>query len=197
MVANIGHRRLNNYCRSMVLTYVWQLQAEIEIPFTSIKLRIFDNYKQSWYGNINNSPRLQAYSIFKHNFELEKYLDIVLDKKYKIALTRFRTSSHNLLIETGRYDGTPRADRICKSCNMKQIESEYHFLLVCPFYRDLRVKYFTPYFCHWPNINKFDTLLSSKSRKVVNNVAKCIYFASKYAFLKSLHEIICICILRP
>ena len=42
-----------------------------------LKLRIFDNYKQSWYGNINNSPRLKAYSIFKHNFELEKYLDIV------------------------------------------------------------------------------------------------------------------------
>lgn len=159
--------------------YVWQLQTEIEIPFASIKLRILDNYKQSWYGNINNSPRLQAYSIFKHNFELEKYLDTVLDKKYKIALTRFRTSSHSLLIETGRYDGTPRADRTCKSCNMKQIESEYHFLLVCPLYRDLRLKYFTSYFCHWPNINKFDTLLSSKSRKVVNNVAKFIYFASK------------------
>lgn len=159
--------------------YVWQLQTEIEITFASIKLRIFDNYKQSWYGNINNSPRLQAYSIFKHNFELEKYLNTVSEKKYKIALTRFRTSSHNLLIETGRYDGTPRADRTCKSCNMKQIESEYHFLLVCPLYRDLRVKYFTPYFCHWPNINKFDTLLSSKSRKVVNNVAKFVYFASK------------------
>lgn len=116
------------------------METEIEIPFASIKLRIFDNYKQSWYRNINNSPRLQAYSIFKHNFELEEYLDIILDKKYKTALTRFRTSSHSLLIETGRYDGTPRADRTCKSCNMKQTESEYHFLLVCPFYRDLRVK---------------------------------------------------------
>ena len=75
--------------------YVWQLQTEIKIPFARIKLRIFDNYKQSWYGNINNSPRLQAYSNFKHNFELEKYLDIVSDMKYKIALTRFRTSSHS------------------------------------------------------------------------------------------------------
>lgn len=166
------------------------MQKEIEIPFASIKLRIFDNYKQSWYGNINNSPRLQAYSIFKHNFEPEIYLDIVSDKKYKIALTRFRTSTHSLLIETGRYDGTPRTDRICKSCNMKQIESEYHFLLVCPFYRDLRVKYFTPYFCHWPNINKFDTLLSSKSRKIVNNVAKYIFLLLKDAFLKSLFKMI-------
>ena len=28
--------------------YAWQMQTEIEIPFASIKLRIFDNYKQSW-----------------------------------------------------------------------------------------------------------------------------------------------------
>ena len=162
--------------------YVWQLQTDFEIPFAKIKLRIFDSYKQSWYGNINNSSRLQAYCIFKHNFELEKYLDVISEKKYKIALARFRTSSHNLAIETGRYDDTSRADRICKSCNMKQIENEYHFLLVCPLYRDIRVKYFPPYFCHWPNINKFDALLSSKSRKVrkhMNNIAKFIYIASK------------------
>ena len=136
--------------------YVWHLQSEIEIPFDSIKLRIFDNYKQSWYANINNSTRLQSYSVFKRNFEIEKYLNALPDKKYKIALTRFRTSSHSLLIETGWYDGTPRAQRICHSCNMKQTESEYRFLLVCPSYHDLRAKYFTPYFCHWPNIHKFE-----------------------------------------
>ena len=127
--------------------YVWHLQAEIKIPFDSIKLRILDNYKQSWYANINNSTRLQSYTVFKHNFEIEKYLNALSDKKYKIALTRFRTSLHSLLIETGRYDGTPREQSICKSCNMKQIESEYYFLLVCPFYRDLRAKYFIPCFC--------------------------------------------------
>ena len=158
---------------------IWQLQTEIVIPFETIKLRIFDNYKQKWYANINNSLRLQSYSVFKHNFELEKYLSVKAEKKHIFALTRFRTSSHNLFIETGRYEGTPRENRICKSCNMKQIESEYHFLLVCPLYRDLRAKYFTPYFCHWPNTHKFETLLSSNSRKVICSVAKFIYFAAK------------------
>ena len=89
------------------LEYVWQLQSEIEIPSETIKLRIFDTYKQNWYSAINNSPRLQSYSIFKHQFELEKYF-VIHEKKYQISLSRFRTSSHDLKIESGRYNSIPR-----------------------------------------------------------------------------------------
>ena len=95
-------------------------------------------YNQKWYSDINNSSRLQSYSIFKHNLTLEKYLKISMENKYKYALSRFRTSSHDLLIETGRYENIPRDQRLCKSCDMKKIESEYHFLLACPKLRDLR-----------------------------------------------------------
>ena len=44
----------------------------------------------------------------------------------------FKLSSHKLHIERGRYENVPRDERFCKFCNMSQIESEYHFLLVCP-----------------------------------------------------------------
>ena len=49
-------------------------------------------------------------------------------------------------------------------------------LLVCPNYRDLRRKFFKPYFCHWLTLMKFETLLSKMS---VTNLSKCIYFAFK------------------
>ena len=81
--------------------YVWKQQAELVIPFHSIRQRIIDTYQQSWYSEINNSSRLRSYNIFKHNFELEKYLTLNLDTKYKTTLTRFRTSSHSLFIEMG------------------------------------------------------------------------------------------------
>lgn len=159
--------------------YIWQQQFEIDIPFHIIKQRIFDVYLQIWYSDINNSSRLKAYCVFKHNFESERYLTVISDSKYKIAMSRFRISSHSLNIETGRYDGTPRDQRICKSCSMNRVEDEYHFLLVCPHYRELRSKYFKPYFCHWPTMNKFETLLSSSNKKTICNVAKFIYFANK------------------
>ena len=159
--------------------YVWREQADIIIPFQLIRQRILDTYKQTWYSEINNSSRLQTYSIFKYNFELESYLNLDIDKKYKLALTRFRTSSHSLMIETGRYENTPREQRICQFCNMGKIEDEYHFLLVCPNYPDLRRKFFKPYFCHWPTLMKFDTLLSKDSKISVTNLSKFIYFAFK------------------
>jgi hypothetical protein len=161
------------------LSYIWYDQSNIEIPLEIIKLRIKDVYLQKWYAEINNSRKLVSYALFKHDFELEKYLLIHLEGKYRISLTKFRISAHNLRIETGRYENTPLENRLCTFCNMRQIENEYHFLLVCPNYRELRTKYFKPYFCHWPNINKFEMLMSSKSNKTVINVAKFIYFASK------------------
>ena len=57
------------------------------------------------------------------------------------------------------------------------ISNEYHFLLVCPLYRDLRIKYFKPYYCRWPTLNKFDDLMCNTSKNVILNVAKYIYFA--------------------
>lgn len=161
------------------LEYVWQQQFDIDIPFCTIKQRIVDIYLQKWYADINNSTRLQTYCVFKHTFESEKYLNVITENKYKVALSRFRISSHSLLIETGRYDGTPREQRICRSCTMNKLEDEYHFLLVCPNYRELRSKYFKPYFCHWPTMHKFEILLSSSSKKTICNLAKFIYFANK------------------
>ena len=122
------------------MNYFKNLYYEIMIPFSLIKERILDSYKQSWYAEINNSRRLQMYARFKHNFEIEAYHDNIQEKSYKIAFTKFQLSSHDLAIERGRHDNTGRNDRICKHSNLNMIENEYHFLLVCPIYRDLRKK---------------------------------------------------------
>ena len=81
---------------------------------------------------------------------------------------------------SGRYDGTAREERFCKSCQMRKIENEYHFWLVCPNYRELRMKYLKPYYCHWPNIHKFESLMSLTSKKLTCSLSKfIIYFATK------------------
>jgi hypothetical protein len=133
-------------------SYIWNCQFDIDIPFEEIKLRVIDSYKQNWYCEINNSNRLHFYSIYKHEFLLEKYFSDVCEQKFRIALTKYRISAHNL-------------SRLCTFCNSNQIEGENHFLLVCPYYRDIRIKYLPSYYCHWPTITKFENILSSNSRK--------------------------------
>ena len=161
------------------LTYVWLRQGDITIPFSLIKQRILDLYKQTWYAEINNSNRLLMYSRFKHELDFENYLDFISEKKYKIALTKFRLSSHDLAIERGRFENIPRNDRLCKYCNLRMVENEYHFLLICPLYKDLRKKFLPNFYCHWPTLNKFDDLMLKQSKSIVLRLSKYIYFAMK------------------
>ena len=63
---------------------------------------------------------------------------------------------------------------------MSQIESEYHFLLVCPLYKELRRKRFKPYSCHWPNLNKIDQLMLANSKQVTLSVAKFVFSAQEF-----------------
>ena len=120
------------------------------------------------------SARLSTYCIFKENFEFEKYLDVYVDRKYKLALCRFRISAHSLNVETGRHQNIPRENRLCKNCRMSVLENEYHFLLVCPKFRDLRMKFLKPYYCHWPNYFKLEKLMSTQNTKLIINLAKYI-----------------------
>lgn len=158
---------------------IWISENIDDYTFEIIRRRILDNYYQTWYSGINDSPRLRSYALFKHSFNREKYLDIIHENKFRYSLARFRTSSHRLAIETGRFTNININERICRSCSLNQVESEYHFLLVCPKYRELRFKYFKPYFCHWPTLNKFQLLLNSTCNKTLYNLAKFIYFAFK------------------
>lgn len=161
------------------LQQLWLHQHEWEIKLDTIKIRILDIYKQTWLSNITNSNRLSLYSTYKQHFELEPYLHKLYIDKYRIALTKFRLSSHNLQIEKGRHEGIARNDRICQNCTMGVIENEYHFLLACPKYYDLRNKLLKPYFCHWPTIHKFKSLLSTTNINELINLSKYIYFAFK------------------
>jgi hypothetical protein len=158
------------------LSNVWDNQGGVN--YSMIKQRIFDMYYQQWYSSVTNSSKLQTYSSFKQDFRFEKYLDNIGTAKFRIALTKFRVSSHQLSIETGRYHNIPQSERKCRCCQMNVVETEYHFLLVCPMYRELRGKYFKPYFCHWPTLNKFEKLMSSSIKSVQLNLAKYIYFAN-------------------
>ena len=64
---------------------------------------------------------------------LSLYLSSHLTFKERRALTKFRTSSHNLPIETDRYEGIDdRNHRLCPLCN-EAIGDEAHYLTECSF----------------------------------------------------------------
>ena len=96
---------------------------------------------QDYKSRIAESSRAKIYSLFS-NFEHQLYLEAVNVKKFRLAMIKMRVSSHRLEIEVGRWarrNRTPINERKCRYCN--KLEDEFHFLLECTPYVDLRKQF--------------------------------------------------------
>jgi hypothetical protein len=56
-------------------------------------------------------------------------------------LLRFRTGCHRLAVETGRWNGVPRANRTCTLCSLGKVQDERHITFDCPALQDVRDRY--------------------------------------------------------
>ena len=71
------------------------------------------------------------------NFKLFKPTRKTIDRK---ALVKFHSSNHKPMIETRRYDQTPRDKRLSPVCDFNKIEDEIHFLRYCPQFSKLALR---------------------------------------------------------
>ena len=88
-------------------------------------------------------------------------------------VTKFRCSDHTLEIERGRHKNVDLEKRTCRICN-RDIESEKHFLQVCPCYFSIRKKYFGGY-----NNNFYLHILQSKTKIDAFNLSNYLTKALK------------------
>ena len=144
-----------------------------------IKQRLLDIFTQEWKADLELNQVLTLYKHFKTNFKYEDYLTISKCRRYRNALVRLRLSSHSLRIESGRYgqNRISRNERICQFCSIGDIEDEYHFVLVCTMYNELRVKYINRFYRRNPSVFKFIQLMSSDDTKTINILSYFVYNA--------------------
>ena len=94
-------------------------------------MKLNENFKQTWISSIESSSKSTMYTIVKnHDLTFEYYLTKLYDTDARILL-KFRTSNHNLPVETGRWKNVPFVNRICKLCN-NDVGDEFHYLFKCP-----------------------------------------------------------------
>ena len=149
------------------------------------KQRLTDNFIQGWNEEVSNSSRANTYKLLA-DFNFKLYLDFVTIKKFRYAFTRLRVASHRLEIEAGRWhkpNRTPVEERIFFYCN--SLEDEFHFVLECSLYQELRQQYIKRYFWIRPNIPKFIELLQSENKNIIKNLSVYIYksFEKRTEFL--------------
>ena len=87
----------------------------------------------------------------------EPYILADLSKRKRFAVAQFRSGILPLSIETGRFRGVEINNRICPVCS-QMVEDEFHFLMQCPAYQDLRATMFNRIACDYAYFVKMDDL---------------------------------------
>ena len=93
------------------------------------------------------------YKEIKQSPKTEIYLTSFIDSKSRSHLAQLRIGILPLMIETGRFRGTPLAERICICCSTNSVESEYHFLFECELYDDERRSWYQNMNFDLPTLN--------------------------------------------
>ena len=170
---------MKHLLNSLGFNYLWDNENVSNMQIKRVIETLYDQYLQRFYAKLRDSDKLITYSKIKGNFAFEKYLTCVNNTKHRIALTRLRCSAHRLHIEEGRFRNrnTNRNDRLCNKCNMQAIENEYHFLMTCPFYRDIRREILPRYYNVWPSQQKFISLMTTTQQSILRKLSKYVYMA--------------------
>ena len=166
---------------SMGFNEVWIQQGVGNINnFISVfKQRLTDNFIQNWQSRLAESSRAIFYRSFA-TFQFQPYLDKVNVSKYLQAYSKLRMSSHRLEVEKGRWvrqNRVPIHERKCIFCNI--LENEYHFVIQCAAYSELREKCISKYFWKRPNMFKFVELINSSNINYIRKLCIFIYHAFK------------------
>ena len=156
---------------------------ELESIIKTFKSKIYDKCQDTILAEINDStlqPKLRTYKLFKTDYRLEPYLLLNLSRKMYNKIARFRVSSHNLRIETGRHENPilPAAERLCLKCSMHEIEDEKHCLIVCPhnkLSREELLKVANDYIDNFEQLiseDRFKTIMKSKEPELLKSLGK-------------------------
>ena len=100
------------------------------------------------YGNI-------TYKLFGDSLIL---IHLLIEQFFEVKDMWPKLTCHSHRIQTGRYDrnNTPREQRICLFCTAPDIEDEFHFIIKCPCYIDLRKKYIKK--CYFTRVRIYEKI---------------------------------------
>ena len=143
-----------------------------------IKSTLKDQMLQKWVGKLseeNNEETYFYYKEFTTNYCFKNYFKI-LPADLWIPFCKFRTGNHRLPIEFYSWEKfkKPRNERRCNICNKNDIGDEYHYVMICPVFEEIRDLYLAPYYKIRPSVHKFISLMQCDNKKQLFRLARFI-----------------------
>ena len=178
---------IQNIFNSCGMSNIWNDQCTTYVSprwvSSVISQSLKDQFIQKWHSDLNESSKGLCYRIYKTTFSIESYL-VNLPRKFRTSLIKFRTTNHHFPVEKGRWNGTPRNERLCHFCNSNKIGDEFHYLMECDSFKEQR-KIFSHEnnFFIRPNTLKFNNLMSSTNYSLQKKLS--IFISKVFNFVNS------------
>ncbi len=83
--------------------------------------RVWSNKKLVWYRRVKTDLKFEDF--LKNEWVRGRRL-----------VSKLRSGVLQLAVETGRWEGVERLQRVCRVCERNVVEDERHFIEDCPFY---------------------------------------------------------------
>ena len=133
---NTWSNEMKNIFDDLKLPHVFSRPGLCE---TNVAYKSFMSLEEhEWNLSRFNSDKLRYYNMYKACYAPEEYVLSDISKRQRSLLAQFRAGILPLEVEVGRFRNIPLSERTCKLCNLNNVEDEYHLLLECPIYSELR-----------------------------------------------------------
>ena len=136
---------------------MWEAQSadDPQLFIRTLKQRMIKESANNWLINFNISNIYSVYKLYNPFRYKENYLNVISSGISRRVTSNFRMGVSLNMTHKLRF--IQASDTVCPMC-MEEEEDEIHFILQCPVFHDLRLKYLAP-FDSPPNVNKFQLLL--------------------------------------
>ena len=152
--------------------YMYPRSVNVKMFKHIFRERMIDCFITQTEIEIRESPKLILYrELISDKLEIEPYLLKIHNLKHRRVLSKLRLSSHTLNIEYGRFKNIDRQHRFCEMCDKLTIEDEYHFILECDAFKDLRCIYIPKYYRQRPSVFKLVQLLKTEEKGLLHKLA--------------------------
>ena len=158
----------------------YEIKKHVKIVINQIDM----DGQLEWYRDIwddskspENGNKLRLYRLYKERMVPDFYVKRSMPRHYRQTLSKFRSGTLPIGIETGRYMNLPLNERTCNVCASGAVENEVHVLIDCELYDDLRYELLNHMhniyedFSMLPSLTKFLSIMSSDS---------CQFLIAKY-----------------
>lgn len=146
------------------LINVWHVHDFMNLAWlkNTVYQKLSDLFINEWYSTVNNSRKCVNYRLYKEKFEFENYL---IHTPYKLLkyVIKFRTRSNKLPVEVGSWNNIDYNDRKCVLCHENFIGDEFHYLLECKEFSNIRKRCIDKKYVNFPNIVKFKQVMQIRS----------------------------------